>query len=67
MINLFWLEVSRSSENVTLPGRVLGLIQYIVGSDVRVCISDFQIKGKQRQHIDFRTGLDIHGVHILNL
>ena len=27
----------------------------------------FQIKGKQRLHIDFRTGLDIHGVHILNL
>ena len=44
----------------------IGLIRCIEGSGVRVCISDFQIKGKDRLHINFRTGLDIHSVHILN-
>ena len=32
---------------------------------MRVCSSDFQIKGKHRLHVNFRTGLDIHGIRIL--
>ena len=47
-------------------GRYLVLIRYI-GSSVRVCVSDFQIKGKHLLPLIFGTGLDQHGVHILNL
>ena len=46
---------------------VLGLIRYSVGSSVRVCVSDFQIKGNHLLPVNFGTGLDLHGVYILNL
>ena len=50
------------------PGRFFfGLIRYIVGSSVRVCVSDFQIKGKHLLPVNFGTGLDLHGLYILNL
>ena len=34
---------------------------------MRVCVSDFQIKGKHSLPVNLGTGLDLHGVQILNL
>ena len=34
---------------------------------VRVFVSDFQIKGKHLLPVNFGTGLDLHGVYMLNL
>ena len=36
------------------------------GSSVHVCVSDFQINGKHLLPVIFGTGLDLHGIHILN-
>ena len=35
------------------------------GSSVRVCVSDFQIKGKHLLPVNFGTGLVLQGVYIL--
>ena len=47
--------------------RFLGLIRYIVGSSLRVRVSDFQIKGKHLLPVNFGTGLDLHGILDLEL
>ena len=67
MVNLLLAQSNPSHLNVTFPSAFLGLIRYIVGSSVRVCVSDFQIKGKHLLPVNFGTGLDLHGVFILNL
>ena len=47
--------------------RFLGLKRYIVGSSLRVRVSDFQMKGKHLLPVNFGTGLDLHGILDLEL
>ena len=67
VVNLLSAHSNPSHIKCNLSGAFLGLIRYIVGSSVRVCVSDFQIKGKHLLPVSFGTGLDLHGVYILNL
>ena len=65
MVNLLLAQSNHSHLKCNVSGAFFRINTVYFGSSVRVCVSDFQIKGKHLLPVNFGTSLGLQGVYIL--